>query len=71
MRGDGGTAGLRGSGAVLQIARILRRIAGMPDYEAHLEHLQQHHPEIPIPTRREFYEQYLQSRYNGGPTRCC
>jgi uncharacterized short protein YbdD (DUF466 family) len=75
MRGDGaearGAAGPRGSGAVLQIAKILRRIAGMPDYEAHLEHLRQHHPELPIPTRREFYERFIKNRYGDGPTRCC
>jgi uncharacterized short protein YbdD (DUF466 family) len=54
-----------------RVASVFRRIAGMPDYEAHLEHLRQHHPECPIPTRREFYERFVESRYQEGPTRCC
>jgi len=49
----------------------IRRIAGMPDYPAHLEHLRQRHPERPVPTEREFYEEYLRARYGDGPTRCC
>ena len=50
---------------------VIRRIAGMPDYPAYLEHLRGCHPERPVPTEREFYESYLQSRYGDGPTRCC
>jgi uncharacterized short protein YbdD (DUF466 family) len=53
------------------VAAVVRKVAGMPDYEAHLAHLRQHHPETPIPTRREFYQQFLACRYQGGPTRCC
>lgn len=50
---------------------VLRRIAGMPDYAAHLEHLRRFHPGRPIPTQREFYEEFVRSRYQDGPTRCC
>ena len=53
------------------ILSTLRRIAGMPDYELHIEHLRRCHPERPIPSRREFYEDYLKCRYQDGPTRCC
>jgi uncharacterized short protein YbdD (DUF466 family) len=49
----------------------VRRIAGMPDYEGYVEHLRCCHPERPVPTAREFYDEYLRSRYEGGPTRCC
>jgi len=49
----------------------LRRIAGMPDYPAYLEHLRLHHPETPAPGERQFYEEYLEARYGDGPTRCC
>jgi uncharacterized short protein YbdD (DUF466 family) len=49
----------------------LRRIAGMPDYERHIEHLRRCHPEQPIPTERQYFEQFLESRYHDGPTRCC
>lgn len=67
-----GDAGQWASWAVVQrLAKVLRRIAGMPDYKAHLEHLRTHHPESPMPSRREFFESFLESRYEGGPSRCC
>ncbi len=49
----------------------LRRIAGMPDYGSYVRHLQQHHPERAIPSQREFYEEFIRTRYETGPTRCC
>ena len=52
-------------------ARFLRRVAGMPDYAAHLEHLRRSHPECPLPTERQFYEEFVRRRYADGPTRCC
>ena len=53
------------------IPSFLRRIAGMPDYAAHLEHLRRSHPGSPVPTEREFYEEFVRTRYEDGPTRCC
>ena len=41
----------------------------MPDYDAHIEHLRRSHPERPVPTEREYYEEYLRHRYGDGPTR--
>ena len=49
----------------------VRRLAGMPDYAAHLEHLRRCHPERAVPTEREYFEQYVAARYGDGPTRCC
>jgi len=49
----------------------LRRLLGMPDYRAHLAHLRARHPDRPIPTEREFYDEYLRTRYGDGPARCC
>jgi uncharacterized short protein YbdD (DUF466 family) len=43
----------------------------MPNYAAHLEHLRRAHPDKQIPTEREFYEEFVRSRYQDGPTRCC
>jgi uncharacterized short protein YbdD (DUF466 family) len=51
--------------------QVVRRVAGMPDYEAHVGHLRECHPERPIPTPREFYDEYVRTRYGDGPTRCC
>jgi uncharacterized short protein YbdD (DUF466 family) len=62
----------RSSGKTVRTFRtFLRRIAGMPDYSAHVEHLRRCHPERAIPSEREFFDEYLQRRYQDGPTRCC
>jgi uncharacterized short protein YbdD (DUF466 family) len=49
----------------------LRRIAGMPDYAAHIDHLGRCHPGEPVPSERQFYEEFVRTRYGDGPTRCC
>lgn len=54
-----------------RVPSFLRRLAGMPDYTAHLDHLRRCHPETSIPTEREFFEEFLRTRYGDGPTRCC
>jgi uncharacterized short protein YbdD (DUF466 family) len=51
--------------------RIVRRVMGMPDYRAHLEHLRRCHPDRPLPTEREFFDEFVRTRYGDGPTRCC
>jgi len=48
-----------------------RRIVGMPDYPEYVRHLRLVHPAWPIPSEREFFELYMQTRYGNGPTRCC
>ena len=53
------------------VLRTIRRIAGMPDYAAYVEHLERCHPGQALPSEREFYDSYLQSRYGDGPNRCC
>jgi uncharacterized short protein YbdD (DUF466 family) len=53
------------------VLSAVRRIAGMPDYAAHLEHLRRCHPEREVPSEREFYEEFVRARYADGPTRCC
>ena len=49
----------------------LKRVCGMPDYAAYIAHLRAHHPDRPVPTEREFYDEYVRTRYADGPTRCC
>jgi uncharacterized short protein YbdD (DUF466 family) len=63
VRWDGGT--------VRSFLTSLRRLAGMPDYATHLEHLRRCHPEAPVPSEREYFESFLRARYGDGPTRCC
>jgi len=53
------------------VLRVVRRIAGMPDYAAYVEHMRRCHPERAVPDERAFYEEFLRARYEGGPTRCC
>ena len=54
-----------------ELLGALRRIAGMPDYRAYVRHLQHCHPEQTVPTEREFYDDFVRTRYSDGPTRCC
>lgn len=54
-----------------RIVTTVKRIAGMPNYEAYVEHLRERHPECAIPDEREFYDLYLKQRYEGGGMRCC
>jgi uncharacterized short protein YbdD (DUF466 family) len=57
--------------SLVALLRVIRRVAGMPDYAAYIEHVRHYHPDQPLPTEREFYDSYLQSRYGDAPTRCC
>lgn len=54
-----------------QLVRIVRRILGMPDYQAYVAHLRTTHPECPVPSERQYFEEFVRARYSGGPTRCC
>jgi uncharacterized short protein YbdD (DUF466 family) len=53
------------------LLRTLRSIAGMPDYDRHIEHLRRCHPDQEVPTRKQFYEEFVRTRYGEGTTRCC
>jgi uncharacterized short protein YbdD (DUF466 family) len=68
---DGRTDVFSGRRMAAGLAGMLRQIAGMPDYAAHLEHLRRHHPLHEIPDERQFYADFLKARYGDGPTRCC
>ena len=52
-------------------ATLVRRIAGMPDYDAYITHLRDKHPECRAPSEREYYAMYLKGRYENGVNRCC
>ena len=72
MLGRREAAGQLGSRAVLErLATVVRRISGMPDYRAYLEHVRRCHPNTPIMTEREYYAEYVHRRYADGPSRCC
>ena len=56
---------------IRRILAVVRRIWGMPDYPGYVEHLRRCHPGCPVPTEREFFDQYVKARSDGGPVRCC
>lgn len=56
---------------VSQLASWIRQVAGMPDYQAYLAHARRCHPERPPLAEREYFAEYLRSRYADGPHRCC
>ena len=54
-----------------RLRTALKQITGMPDYTGYLKHARERHPDCPLLSEREFYEQYLVTRYAGGGSRCC
>ena len=53
-------------------ATTVKRIVGMPNYDAYVAHLRAHDPDCAIPNEKEYYDLYLEGKYNGGPgSRCC
>jgi len=60
-----------GNGRIGALLTHMKRVCGMPDYSAYVAHVRAHHPDCPVPTEREFYDEYIRTRYADGPTRCC
>jgi uncharacterized short protein YbdD (DUF466 family) len=52
----------------VQTARL---IIGVPDYDTYVEHMRSHHPERPVMSYPEFFNERMQARYRGGGGRCC
>ena len=51
--------------------RVLRAIAGAPDYDRYLAHMRERHPgETPL-GRDDFAERRLRERYERPGSRCC
>jgi uncharacterized short protein YbdD (DUF466 family) len=68
---DRQTDGLRGEAVWRGVLSAIRQIAGMPDYAAYADHYRRCHPDRPVPTQRDFYEEFVRARYDKGSTRCC
>ncbi len=51
--------------------RFINLLVGMPSYDKYVEHMKTVHPEREILSRKEFFKEALESRYNGGVNRCC
>jgi uncharacterized short protein YbdD (DUF466 family) len=60
--------------AYLWAARAARLMVGVPDYETYVKHRRAEHPDEPVMTYEEFYENRLQARYTIDKDRlrgCC
>ena len=66
-----GSLWLRTSQTLQRCLTTFRRVVGMPDYAAYLEHLARRHPDWPAPSEQEFFQLYVETRYGGGASRCC
>ena len=56
---------------LVELLRALRRITGMPDYDLYVEHFRRCHPGEPVPGEKQFFADFVRTRYEDGPTRCC
>jgi uncharacterized short protein YbdD (DUF466 family) len=50
---------------------VIRRIVGVPDYDAYLKHLRTHHPETVPPTREQFLQKCWEDKFSRPGNRCC
>ena len=58
-------------GVARRVARVIRRIIGVPDYETYLEHVRTHHPGQEPLSERDFHRERLSARYSQPGNRCC
>lgn len=70
-RALGGNGATKPGMEFLASLRLLKRLFGMPDYQAYRDHMGARHPGCPILSEREFFEDYLTARYGSGVSRCC
>jgi uncharacterized short protein YbdD (DUF466 family) len=55
----------------LRLVQAARLCCGVPDYDAYVAHLQEKHPERPVPDYATFFRQRQDARYGKGGFRCC
>jgi uncharacterized short protein YbdD (DUF466 family) len=54
--------------------QFLSLLVGVPSYEKYVEHMEAHHPGDPLKSRKEFFCEAQEERYNakgGKVSRCC
>lgn len=54
--------------------QFISLLVGVPSYEKYVEHMKSHHPDQPVQSRKEFFIEAQESRFNskgGKVTRCC
>jgi uncharacterized short protein YbdD (DUF466 family) len=55
-----------------KIAATLRLMVGVGDYGAYVKHCIEHHPDMPVPSREDWYRARVDARYGAknGVHRC-
>ena len=56
---------------VKRVAKVVRTIIGVPDYERYVAHVQECHPGREPMSRTEFAKNRMEARYNQPGNRCC
>jgi uncharacterized short protein YbdD (DUF466 family) len=56
---------------VAGVARTLRAILGVPDYDRYIEHCRSRHPDAQPMTRDQFAKDLLERKYSRPGSRCC
>jgi len=54
-----------------EFVSLIRKVAGMPDYAAHVRHLKECHPELSLPTEKQYFDQFVRMKSGGSGSRCC
>lgn len=54
-----------------ELASVLRRVVGAPDYDRYVAHMQERHPDERIMSRDAFVRSRLENRYSRPGARCC
>lgn len=54
-----------------RVLKAVRRIVGIPDYDAYVAHVRKHHPETEPLTPNAFLEKCWKDKYSQPGNRCC
>lgn len=57
--------------ACKRISQTARLMVGVPDYDAYLRHMREHHPDRPPMSYEAFFRNRQQARYGSGQGKCC
>ena len=56
---------------VARILAVIRRIVGVPDYDAYVAHVHAHHPEAEPLTQNAFLQKCWEDKYTKPGNKCC
>lgn len=54
--------------------QFISLLVGVPSYETYVDHMHKHHPDAPVKSRKEFFCEAQEDRFNakgGKISRCC